>query len=56
MMFDNNREIGYMMGYEKAIEKFKELCWEASYMDYKGYVVEMNVVEKIADMMKEGEY
>ena len=53
---DNSLIIGYDIGYNKAINKFIELCVEASYIKKDVYVVDMRDIQRIAEKMKGEEY
>ena len=49
---DNFLIIGYDIGYNKAINKFTELCVEAAYIKNDAYVVDMRDIQRIVEKMK----
>ena len=53
---DNFLIIGYDIGYNKAINKFTELCVEAAYIKNDVYVVDMKDIQRIVEKMKGEEY
>ena len=53
---DNSLIISYDIGYNKAINKFIELCGEAAYIENDVYVVDMRDIQRIVEKMKGEEY